>query len=163
MRTETPLFKLSRQKQKKRAKDKKPEELELNCEWSFCQESHVSMDSFMKHVEGHVQELMMTSRDLSEKQEEEERHVCSWRECDFECENELEIARHVNFHAFHTKIKYIGERVIKETGISPCLLEESNRNIVPELKDPLRYDLKFIFNPKSKSFKRVPCRCQASR
>ncbi len=46
--------------------------------------------------------------------------------------------RHVHYHAFHTKLKRFGEEILKETGIAPCLLDEAERNLVPDLGEAFR-------------------------
>lgn len=74
-------------------------------------------------------------------------------ECDclsFECVDTFK--RHVRFHAFHTKLKQIGQNVLKtleekkkdsednndQQPVPKCNLEELTRNIIPEL--PLKFE-----------------------
>lgn len=80
----------------------KLEKLNLICEWKNCLYSDKSMDSFIKQVANHVTELdiKITS--------EREVYACLWLGCKYESPIDVDIMRHVNFHAFHTKLKCIG-------------------------------------------------------
>ena len=49
----------------------------------------------------------------------------------------VELVRHVYFHAFHAKIKNIGEHIIKVRD-QQCLLDRMSRNMIPELPDRLQ-------------------------
>jgi hypothetical protein len=62
---------------------------------------------------------------------------CLWRGCGYITPANDEIIRHINFHTFHTKLKSHGASICKETGIEPCTIGTHQRNVIPELSDPL--------------------------
>lgn len=70
--------------------------------------------------------------------DDDEELNCAWRLCDFFTQDRPEFQRHVHFHSFHTKIKYKGELMIKETKVNPCFLDEGQRNIVPDVVDAFK-------------------------
>ena len=108
--------------------------LELQCEWGSCREKEARMEDFMRHVASHVQEA-------------EVRHNppplcdsfgCLWQECGFESCDSQEMVRHINFHAFHTKIKCHGQNMLEVNQLLPCKLDPAQRNILPDLTGQLR-------------------------
>lgn len=112
----------------------------LKCEWlSDCLNlSFNNMDSYLDHIDSHLDEYCSSVTNA-------ECFECKWEACDsdsFSCESTFK--RHVRFHAFHTKLKYIGSSVLnslhdkqkesKEPQNAPkCNLDEQTRNIIPEL------------------------------
>jgi hypothetical protein len=49
------------------------------------------------------------------------------------------MVRHVHFHSFHTRLKCHGNNILKETGVTPCIMSDDNQhNIVPDLSEPFR-------------------------
>lgn len=80
----------------------KHESLNLICEWRDCDFISKSMDAFSKHVANHIKELDIKITDDIEV------YACLWSGCTHETAIDVDIMRHVNFHAFHTKLKCIG-------------------------------------------------------
>ena len=110
----------------------KNEQLYLECEWDDCVETFDNVGNFTNHVGTHVQEAEV--RHL----EQEDVFACLWTECGFETSSSNEMVRHIHFHSFHTKIKCHGLNMLKTHGLQPCSLDPSQRNIVPDLSDPLK-------------------------
>ena len=105
----------------------------LKCEWSGeCDKVFSTMDSFLDHVDEHLENANTNFE-------------CKWKDCDTDSfEDESSFKRHVRFHAFHTKLKYIGQNVLenlhekqKESkepqNIPKCNLDDQTRNVIPEL------------------------------
>jgi hypothetical protein len=78
-------------------------------------------------------------------------YKCEWKECDCEPQECLAtFKRHVRFHAFHTKLKQIGQNVLQKLEsnldlennpgqqVPRCNLDDTSRNIIPEL--PYRFE-----------------------
>lgn len=68
-----------------------------------------------------------------------EEHSCLWLECGFcTLDNPVELARHVYFHCYHTKLKQWGLRTLQgQPHLGSCTLDYQNRNIIPEIQDNL--------------------------
>jgi uncharacterized C2H2 Zn-finger protein len=129
-------------------------DFKLECEWSDCSEIFNDMDNYLSHIE--VEHL--TINDTDHRGEAAQQQKCQWRECDYvdyvEFENKDTFKRHVRYHAFHNKLKQIGESVLQslatqrtkdenETGkqstnLTRCNLDEQTKNIIPEL--PYRFE-----------------------
>lgn len=92
-------------KKRKVAVKLKSEKLNLVCEWKECEFSSNSIDSFIKHVATHVTQLDIRITP------EMEVYACLWSGCIYENEIDVNIIRHVNYHAFHSKLKCIGLNV----------------------------------------------------
>ena len=108
--------------------------MDFQCEWGDCREKETRMEDFMRHVASHVKEA-------------EVRHNppplcdsfgCLWLGCGFESISSQEMVRHINFHAFHTKIKCHGQNMLEINNQKPCLLDPAQRNVLPDLADQLR-------------------------
>jgi len=108
----------------------KNEQLCLECEWANCAAVFEKFEGFASHISSHVKEAEVR------EQAEECVFGCLWAECGFECPASAEMVRHINFHSFHTKIKCHGLNMLTSHGLQPCLLDPSQRNIVPDLSDP---------------------------
>jgi hypothetical protein len=65
---------------------------------------------------------------------------CQWQGCghDDSFASFSELARHVYFHAFHAKLKSIGEVLVIKNSLSSCQLDSSSRNMIPDLPDHLQ-------------------------
>ena len=74
--------------------------LDLHCEWKQCTVVESRMEDFMRHVAKHVTEaeVIHNPPPLSDS------FACLWHECGFETINSSEMVRHINFHAFHSKV-----------------------------------------------------------
>lgn len=63
---------------------------------------------------------------------------CAWRECGHDTFPGFpEVMRHINFHAFHVKIKSQGMILILKNNLRGCMLDSASRNMIPELPDRL--------------------------
>ncbi|RZF45686.1 hypothetical protein LSTR_LSTR013265 [Laodelphax striatellus] len=138
------------------------EELRLVCEWSTCRHPVYSGDvttkncnrdrvllDFISHVETHAKEICDSC---------EETLQCLWRECGFETTDKTEAEVHVNFHAYHTKLKSIGSNVRARTEMPECMYGKSNVNVLPEPLEPLVClweDCTFVCNNMLKYLKHV--------
>lgn len=108
-------------------------ELFLKCEWgNDCDQTFSCMNLFMKHIDDHGNDSA--------------NFECQWKDCDADCfENESNFKRHINFHAFHTKLKDIGQKVLdslhqnqKTSQKTECNLDHQTRNDIPEL--PFKFE-----------------------
>ncbi|OXU20486.1 hypothetical protein TSAR_003327 [Trichomalopsis sarcophagae] len=105
----------------------KSEKLNLVCEWRECEFSNKSMDAFVKHVANHVSELdIKITSDI-------EVYACLWSGCNYESEVDTDIMRHVNYHAFHSKLKCIGLNVRGRTKLPKCRRDTDWKNILDSL------------------------------
>jgi hypothetical protein len=123
--------------------------------------SHGNHQGMQKQVRnrrrGRNAELSMHDVDIIDEDEEEEERLleepsnevtlhyddervycCLWRSCGYVTPSNDEIVRHVNFHTFHTKLKCHGASIWKETGIDACTIGTHQRNVIPELNEPLQ-------------------------
>jgi len=117
---------------------------QLKCEWNDCESVWNTMDDFLDHVDSHLKDVDLLI-DLANAG-----YDCQWAECDFMtfmCVDTFK--RHVRFHAFHTKLKEIGQNVLNSMELNSrnqennptvpkCNLERLTRNIIPEL--PLKFE-----------------------
>ena len=108
--------------------------LDLQCEWKNCSKKDSRMEDFMKHVSQHVvqAEVIHNPPPLSDS------FACLWNLCGFETINSQEMVRHINFHAFHTKVKCHGKNMLTINEITPCRQDSNQRNTLPDLKYPFR-------------------------
>lgn len=68
---------------------------ELECEWDDCDLVLTDMDEFLNHIDEHLATVQGVE--------------CKWRQCDTEeLATDADLKRHVRFHAFHAKLKQIG-------------------------------------------------------
>lgn len=62
--------------------------------------------------------------------------TCQWRNCGHVEEfDSSSFIRHVQFHGFHTKLKYLGTKTTEynQSSIPKCQKSSENRNIIPDL------------------------------
>ncbi len=62
--------------------------------------------------------------------------TCQWRNCGHVEEFDISaFIRHVQFHGFHTKLKYLGMKTSEQNhpNIPSCQKSSENRNIIPDL------------------------------
>ena len=98
------------------------------CEWSDCSFTSDNFDTFYEHVRGHTTNFF---RDPDEESDEE--NECQWRQCFSDpFENELQLIRHVLFHAYHSKLKDLGLKAQTKAQLAPCTLDNHARNLIPE-------------------------------
>ena len=112
--------------------------LDLQCEWKNCSATESRMEDFMKHVATHVvqAEVIHNPPPLMDS------FACLWNQCGFETINSRHMVRHINFHAFHTKVKCHGRNMLLINNMLPCKLDSTQRNILPDLSEPFRCDWK---------------------
>ena len=126
---------------------KENETLELNCEWEECNESFEDLNEFLTHVSGHENDIPIIStkiasdnqsngmRELLDDTNTQQTLGCLWQDCGFETTSSGEMIRHLNFHAFHTKIKAHGQNIWSSTKIQICTWSKEQRNVLPQLPE----------------------------
>lgn len=115
------------------------QELVLYCEWDDCDECFEELSDFMKHVGEHIeQELPTIQKEEDDRLRDDDGYGCLWQDCLFVSDNREDVIRHAHFHTFHTHLKFLGADVLKKAKINPCKMDNSQRNIVPELSEPFR-------------------------
>ena len=87
--------------------------------------------------EDEEEENLLSGDGVSGHFDDERYYCCLWRNCGYASPLKDEIVRHINFHTFHTKLKYHGSSIWKDTGIEPCNIGTHQRNVIPELSEPL--------------------------
>ena len=87
--------------------------------------------------EEEIRRLEESVEEASMEYEDGRLYCCLWRNCGYVTQSKDEIIRHINFHTFHTKLKSHGATIWKETGIDPCTIGTNQRNVIPELNEPL--------------------------
>nr|XP_020831936.1 histone H4 transcription factor-like isoform X3 [Phascolarctos cinereus] len=108
----------------------KPSELVLPCEWSDCTFVGKCMEEFCDHVARHLREH------LNDSQEKLEQYQCLWRSCEFCAAGPNELIIHVNFHSYHTKLKYLGSQMrAYHQDLPECSQRNHSQNMVPEIAD----------------------------
>ncbi|XP_029876438.1 histone H4 transcription factor-like isoform X1 [Aquila chrysaetos chrysaetos] len=80
-------------------------ELILPCEWKECCFVGKCMEEFCNHIAEHLEEY------LHHPLETAEQYRCWWRSCEFGAKDPRELITHVNFHGYHTKLKFIGSQL----------------------------------------------------
>lgn len=63
-------------------------------------------------------------------------YVCQWSGCLYESNDPDEISRHVNYHAYHTKLKCIGSNIRTRIKLPKCCRDSEWKNVV-DLPAPL--------------------------
>ena len=111
------------------------EKLELECEWSDCVDYYDHYGLFSNHVSSHIHEAEVRTVEHVEAPLDKV-FGCLWADCGFETPDSEEMVRHINFHAFHTKIKCHGRNMLSQHGLTACSLDPGQRNIVPDQSEP---------------------------
>ena len=105
----------------------------------------------MRHVAKHVPdaEVIHNPPPLSDS------FRCLWHGCNFETINSSEMVRafliltscftffhcqvrHINYHAFHTKVKCHGRNMLMINNMKPCKMDSAQRNILPDMSEPFK-------------------------
>ncbi|XP_054011388.1 histone H4 transcription factor [Hylaeus anthracinus] len=107
------------------------EVLNLSCAWTNCEFETDHVERFAKHVAQHVPDL---STETNEKGVEV--YVCQWDGCFYANNDPDEISRHVNYHAYHTKLKCIGSNIRARIKLPKCHRDSGWKNVV-DLPPPL--------------------------
>lgn len=110
------------------------EKFKLICGWKNCDFVTSSVEYFVDHVANHVPQLDVKCNE----EDNEEVYACLWESCGFETPNADEVTRHVNFHSYHTKAKYVGALVCKSYKLPECNYGAAGVNLVPDLPKPLQ-------------------------
>uniref|UniRef100_A0A8C3T9V2 C2H2-type domain-containing protein n=1 Tax=Chelydra serpentina TaxID=8475 RepID=A0A8C3T9V2_CHESE len=89
----------------------KNSELILLCEWKECLFVGKCMEEFCDHIAEHLKEYRQHPLERTEIDLEETCSFCWWRNCEFLATGPRELVTHVNFHSYHTKLKFLGSRL----------------------------------------------------
>ncbi|CAF1385809.1 unnamed protein product [Adineta steineri] len=105
-------------------------EYDLQCEWGAeCRVRLNDLKEFYKHLDEHLSTYI--------NQYQQTPHLaCQWRNCGHVEEFDISsFIRHVQFHGFHTKLKYLGMKTYEHNhpNIPLCQKSSENRNIIPDL------------------------------
>ncbi|XP_068815820.1 histone H4 transcription factor-like [Struthio camelus] len=98
----------------------KNSELILPCEWEECFFVGKCMEEFCNHIAEHLKEC------LQHPLEKAEQHQCWWKGCEFLAKDPRELITHVNFHSYHTKLKFIGSQLRALHHDLPACLQNSH-------------------------------------
>ncbi|TRY70594.1 hypothetical protein TCAL_07329 [Tigriopus californicus] len=116
-----------------------PDDLVLECEWEACSEPASSnLLEYLSHVSGHLKDVTVRLTESGDSSTVDRVFVCLWQECGFETPRAREMIRHINYHAYHTKIKWLGRMAIEKAGLNRCNLDDHQRNCVPDVTMALK-------------------------
>ncbi|XP_071884757.1 histone H4 transcription factor isoform X4 [Anas platyrhynchos] len=108
----------------------KNSEMILPCEWEECLFVGKCMEEFCDHVAGHLKEY------LQHPLETAEHYRCWWRNCEFGAKDPRELITHVNFHSYHTKLKFVGSRLrALHRDLPACLLTSRSWHQLPQTSE----------------------------
>lgn len=123
---------------KKRKKDR--DVIELKCEFSECQDVCHGMQDLNSHVKQHLDQmrLKLTAAIINVQEVDVDRTKCEcpWTECHviLDITDWESSSLHVNYHAFHTFLKRIGDEELEWRGVPmACMRDQSQRNAIPDL------------------------------
>jgi hypothetical protein len=60
---------------------------------------------------------------------------CLWNLCKFETEDRSELLRHIDYHAYHTRLKTFGLGLTNIISIPHCQNDSKFRNVIPDIPD----------------------------
>ncbi|XP_074940234.1 histone H4 transcription factor-like [Phalacrocorax aristotelis] len=80
-------------------------ELILPCEWKECCFIGKCMEEFCNHIAEHLEEYLQHPLETAGQ------YPCWWRGCEFGAKDPRKLIIHVNFHSYHTKLKFIGSQL----------------------------------------------------
>ncbi|VVC30930.1 Zinc finger C2H2-type [Cinara cedri] len=110
--------------------------MKFKCGWTECDFESSSIKVYLKHVSHHVNNLW-----TEEWQSNKDRWFsCLWNNCTFQSNCEVKSTTHVNFHAYHTRLKCIGLAVLFHWEIPECKLNGDGFDILPDLPDEFKCD-----------------------
>lgn len=113
-----------------------PKILHLPCEWEECQFITEDMEDFIKHISEHLSSLISN---VTPPEQVLGCFNCKWQNCDVAVIGHIsDFTRHVYFHTFHTKIKCIGNILIRTLGLHACTLDGQSCNLIPDLPERLQ-------------------------
>lgn len=65
-------------------------------------------------------------------------YTCGWRACGTQIiGSEIDFNRHIYFHVFHVRIKYVGTHLSNTLRLNTCQIGTQSRNWIPELPENL--------------------------
>ncbi|CAF1362598.1 unnamed protein product, partial [Rotaria sp. Silwood1] len=110
-------------------------EYDLQCEWGTeCCVRLNDLKEFYQHLDEHLSNYINQYQQVPNL-------TCQWRNCGHVEEFDISsFIRHVQFHGFHTKLKYLGMKTCEyhHPNIPPCQKSSENRNIIPDLPEEFR-------------------------
>nr|XP_013036863.2 histone H4 transcription factor-like isoform X2 [Anser cygnoides] len=108
----------------------KNSEMILPCEWEECFFVGKCMEEFCDHIAEHLKEY------LHHPLETTEQYRCWWRNCEFGAKDPRELITHVNFHSYHTKLKFVGSRLwALHHDLPACLLTSRSWHQLPQTSE----------------------------
>ncbi|XP_044860087.1 histone H4 transcription factor-like isoform X2 [Mauremys mutica] len=108
----------------------KNSELILLCEWEECLFVGKCMEEFCDHVAEHLKEYRQHPLERTEQ------YHCWWRNCEFLATGPRELVTHVNFHSYHTKLKFLGSQLRASHQDWPaCSQNSHNQNQIPRISE----------------------------
>ncbi|XP_074851924.1 histone H4 transcription factor-like [Carettochelys insculpta] len=108
----------------------KNSELILLCEWKECLFVGKHMEEFCDHVAEHMKVYEQHPVEGTEK------YQCWWRNCEFLSTSWRELVTHVNFHGYHTKLKFLGSQLRTSHQDWPACSQNSHyQNKIPRIPE----------------------------
>ncbi|XP_026506969.1 histone H4 transcription factor-like isoform X2 [Terrapene carolina triunguis] len=108
----------------------KNSELILLCEWEECLFVGKCMEEFCDHIAEHLKEYRQHPLERTEQ------YHCWWRNCEFLATGPRELVTHVNFHSYHTKLKFLGSQLRASHQDWPaCSQNSHNQNQIPRISE----------------------------
>ncbi|KAI6080000.1 Histone H4 transcription factor-like isoform X2 [Aix galericulata] len=105
----------------------KNSEMILPCEWEECLFVGKCMEEYCDHVAGHLKEYLQHPLETAEQ------YRCWWRNCEFRAKDPRELITHVNFHSYHTKLKFVGSQLrALHRELPACLLTSRSWHQLPQ-------------------------------
>lgn len=124
-------------------------EYDLQCEWGAeCRVRLNDLKEFYKHLDEHLSSYVNQYPTAPRRKRSCWNYeclscfsvwidlACQWRNCGHVEEFDISsFIRHVQFHGFHTKLKYLGMKTYEHNhpDIPLCQKSTENRNIIPDL------------------------------
>jgi hypothetical protein len=121
-------------------------EYDLQCEWGAdCRVRITDLKEFYRHLDEHLSNFINQYQQVPSKMIIRLKFfgfdsildlTCQWRNCGHVEEFDISaFIRHVQFHGFHTKLKYLGMKTSEynHPNIPSCQKSSENRNIIPDL------------------------------
>nr|XP_025044188.1 histone H4 transcription factor-like isoform X1 [Pelodiscus sinensis] len=108
----------------------KNSELILLCEWEECLFVGKCMEEFCDHIAEHLKAYEQHPLARTEQ------YQCWWRNCEFLATDSRELVTHVNFHSYHTKLKFLGSQLKASHQDWPACSQNSHtQNQIPRISE----------------------------
>ncbi|XP_073216215.1 histone H4 transcription factor-like isoform X3 [Lepidochelys kempii] len=105
-------------------------ELILLCEWEECLFVGKCMEEFCDHIAEHLKDYRQHPLERTEQ------YQCWWRNCEFLATGPRELVTHVNFHSYHTKLKFLGSQLSASHQDWPACSQNSHtQNQIPRISE----------------------------